>query len=464
MSGNLTVVQNGGTWPWGGSPPVQSVEYRPIGSGSWQHYQLYDVSNNQPMWQTQGYGSSGTYYDIEREVATDQWADKGTDHPHKFAVSSSTTSPGIGNAVTGSVTATSTNKYLHMFTTPGTYIGYMDVWTPFHTSSTPTAFDNTNGQPNIGPITGGNYPSQFTGQTFVFVSSASSTTKLVYNAVSATDGSDGMEFTFNTGSGGTYICHVNAGNDTGNPNSIASPSQTNTGATAPCNAADTCTIYDSNGYYGTFSVPTFNTGSGSGSGSGGGIQTLSGGSTSEIINVSFSKLSDSSIEIGFDWQNISQFQVFTDRGGTVTMGLGNVTGNSGTITGYTGAGVHALTGLNEGDKVWVNNATDSNGDLPVFTNKFIEWSFDSSTTPPSVKAEAFFTSNGGNGFGFNADVGLFESGAVKDTQIYSGNLENMYTEAIKGNYYTVRKPDQSQYGQGYWYFKPSKSGGSHNFW
>jgi len=209
--------------------------------------------------------------------------------------------------------------------------------------------------------------------------------------------------------------------------------------------------------------------SGGGGSSGGGIQTLSGGSDPEIINVQFTKLSDSSISISFDWQNISQYFVFTDRGGTVTNTNLSVTGSNGSISGYTGAGSHALTGLNEGDKVWVANATDADGNLPVFTNKILSWSIDKSTTPITVKVEAFFTNNGGNGFGFNADVGLHLSGlnvnnGIEDTQIHSGNLENMSTDFSYDTTYKVLKPDQSQYGDSFRTAKAPLSRVFRNFW
>jgi len=443
-----------------------AVTYKPIsgGTGTEQIYEMW--GNSQPMHQAQGHAST-TAYNIMRDTANGKWHDSGSDMPAGFEISNSTTHTSATTTTGWTSAATSTNKYLHIYQLNGTYIGYMDVWTPFQSSGSGSSYT----RPTASTITinGGTWSNV----EYRHDSSQDTATASFYELwnppnQSATDHGIELRQTITSGNLTTTL-YPNTDNNTADPYeaSIGNGTKSTSLVLTSGDVGSQIKFFSSGG---TTSIMEFQltasmlwTGSGSGSGSGSGRQTFSSGE-SGIINVEFNKLTDSSIELGFDWQGISVYQVYVDRGGTVTWTQLSLTGSSGTVTGYTGAGAHALTGLNEGDKVWVNNATDADGNLPVFTNKFIEWSYDPTTTPPSVKAEAFFTNNGGNGFGFNADVGLFESGAIKDTQIYSGNLENMFTEAIKGNYYTVLKPDQSQYGQGYWYFKPTKSGGSHNFW
>jgi len=144
--------------------------------------------------------------------------------------------------------------------------------------------------------------------------------------------------------------------------------------------------------------------SGSGSGSGSGRQTFSSGQ-SGIINVEFNKLTDSSIELGFDWQGINVYQVYVDRGGTETWSQHSLTGADGTVTGYTGAGANALTGLNEGDRVWVNNATDADGRLPVYVHSIVEWSKEVVSGTKSVIAKCF----GESGFQFRISNTLGEN-------------------------------------------------------
>jgi len=227
----------------------------------------------------------------------------------------------------------------------------------------------------------------------------------------------------------------------------------------------------SSGNRGTFTHPTITSGSAGGGAPPPGQQI----GTDGITNVQFTKLSDSSIELGFDWQNISTYTVFTDRGGTITSTTPSVTGSSGTVTGYTGSGVHALTGLNEGDRVWVENSVDVNGYLPVYIHYFIDWSYNSSTK--KVIAKAFFQDNGGSGFGQSADVGLalffgstwstgFSLGAaVADPTnwiaTYDGTLKTLTLDANRGTTWGVINVDASQYGSS---FRIPIISTSRNFW
>ena len=213
-------------------------------------------------------------------------------------------------------------------------------------------------------------------------------------------------------------------------------------------------------------------GSGSGSGSGGGIQTLSGGTSPEIINVQFTKLSDDSLQVSFDYQNISHFTMFRQwPSGTAPYNVWSNMGGVGSSGSWSGGGSF-LQSLSEDTKVWVVGSTDADGNMPVYTHRIIDWEIDTTTTPHSMKAKAFFENNGGNGFGFNADVGLHACGpnlstgcGIKDTQIYDGNLQDMSSELVWGTLYKVLKPDNTQYGRAYQYGKTSKSGKvSSNFW
>jgi hypothetical protein len=223
-----------------------------------------------------------------------------------------------------------------------------------------------------------------------------------------------------------------------------------------------------------FQVPSFfggGSGSGSGSGSGGGIQTLSGGTSPEIINVQFTKLSDDSLEVSFDYQNISHFTMFRQwPSGTAPYNVWSNMGGVGTSGSWSGGGSF-LQSLSEDTKVWVVGSTDADGNMPVYTHRILDWEIDTTTTPHSMKVKGFFENNGGNGFGFNADVGLHACGpklstgcGIKDTQIYDGNLQDMSTDLVWGTLYKVLKPDNTQYGRAYQYGKIPKSGGSSNFW
>ena len=260
-------------------------------------------------------------------------------------------------------------------------------------------------------------------------------------------------------------------------NQTADPNGTNAGnPSVACSANDTIKLTDggASGNRGSFTQPTItsaSSGSGSGSGSGGGIQTLSGGTSPEIINVQFTKLSDDSLEVSFDYQNISHFTMFRQwPSGTAPYNVWSNMGGVGTSGSWSGGGSF-LQSLSEDTKVWVVGSTDADGNMPVYTHRILDWEIDKTTTPHSMKVKAFFENNGGNGFGFNADVGLHACGpklstgcGIKDTQIYDGNLQEMSSELVWGTLYKVLKPDNTQYGRAYQYGKISKSGGSSNFW
>ena len=150
MSGNLTLDQNGATWVWGQSN-VNNVEFRPVpgGSGTMQTYSMYHVDNSQWMWQTQGYTAAQATsfpYDIQRDTSNDFWSDLGGDAPGYFKLDSSTTAPAASSATVATTPqqATSTDKYLHMFTGGSIYMGYVDVWTPFHSSGSGSGGGNIN--------------------------------------------------------------------------------------------------------------------------------------------------------------------------------------------------------------------------------------------------------------------------------------------------------------------------------
>ncbi len=133
---NINVVQTNGV-TWGNI----NIEWKPIsgGSGTRQRYQMWDATLSQPMWQTQGHGTAGDWYDIERGTTgaeLNDWFDLGVGHPGLFASNSSTAVPSTGILSYGSL-ITSTNIYLHIFDGNGNYIGYSDMWTPFQA---PTPF------------------------------------------------------------------------------------------------------------------------------------------------------------------------------------------------------------------------------------------------------------------------------------------------------------------------------------
>lgn len=121
---------------------------------------------------------------------------------------------------------------------------------------------------------------------------------------------------------------------------------------------------------------------GGGGGGGGGGGFLSNNPL--IENVYFAKNSDSSIALGFDWENISSYKVWVDRAGTITTHELFLTGSSGSITGYTGSGANALNNLGEGDKVWLTRG--NNDDTIVdgygsignpYSHQIVVWSKDS---------------------------------------------------------------------------------------
>ena len=133
---NLTLVQNGATWPWDSN--TSSVEFRPISGQTtpWQRYQMFNVTQNQPMWEYQGYSSASNGYDIQRNTSNDTWADDGTDYPSHFVVTGSTTQP-TGQTTGGTYQVNNNNKYLHIFIGTGSnhYVGYIDAWTSFQSGS-----------------------------------------------------------------------------------------------------------------------------------------------------------------------------------------------------------------------------------------------------------------------------------------------------------------------------------------
>ena len=146
----LTVHQNGGGWPWTNIPPViTSVEFKPLAGAvntNGQRYHMWDATTSpgQSMYFSQGGSAGTTHYDIERNTQTDEWYDMHSDSPMTFEWSSSTTNPitpqspgtttGGANVLIGTANGT-TNKYLHMFTSWNAYIGYIDTWSSFHTTT-----------------------------------------------------------------------------------------------------------------------------------------------------------------------------------------------------------------------------------------------------------------------------------------------------------------------------------------
>ncbi len=113
-----------------------SVSYTPItgGSGTDQFYQMWNSSSNEAMYVSQG-ATPADLYDIKRDTSNGKWSDVGSGLPTQFEVSSST-SPSTPQTTSGWTNApTSSDKYLHIFAANGNHIGYIDVWTPFQSSS-----------------------------------------------------------------------------------------------------------------------------------------------------------------------------------------------------------------------------------------------------------------------------------------------------------------------------------------
>lgn len=148
---NLTLVENGATWPWNDNN-ITGVEFQPVSGAAtgWQRYQMYITNLNQAMHAYQSHSSS-IAYDIKRNTSNDEWADEGTDNPSHFVISSSTTQPS-SPTTGGTFAASSSNKYLHLFigTASQHYAGYIEVWTPFHSGS------GSGG--GIGTLSGGTAP------------------------------------------------------------------------------------------------------------------------------------------------------------------------------------------------------------------------------------------------------------------------------------------------------------------
>lgn len=189
---------------------------------------------------------------------------------------------------------------------------------------------------------------------------------------------------------------------------------------------------------------------------GGPVNTLSGGSSPEIKDITFTKASDTIVYLAFNWQNINTAFLFVDSGGTVTqtnIALGGQ-GQSGSV-GSSGF----LTNMQDGDKVWIAN-TDT-VDSP-YIHKYVEWSYDRFTK--KVIAKAFFVHNGGSGFGQNADVALVRMltstyGAVSLLEAqadptngfanHNGTLKTLTLDAKPGSRWAISNIDTSQYGSSY---------------
>ena len=189
------------------------------------------------------------------------------------------------------------------------------------------------------------------------------------------------------------------------------------------------------------------------SSSSGGANTLSGGSSPEIADVAFIKVTDTIVYLSFNWQNLNTAFLFVDSGGTVTqtnISLGGQ-GQSGTV-----ASSGFLTNMSEGDRAWIAN-TDAE-----YIHKIVEWSYDRSTK--KVVAKAFFVDNGGNGFGQNADVALvrmmtptYGAFSLLDAQAdptngyanHDGTLKTLTLDAKPGSRWAITNIDTSQYGSSY---------------
>lgn len=198
-------------------------------------------------------------------------------------------------------------------------------------------------------------------------------------------------------------------------------------------------------------------GSGSGSGSGGGINTLSGGSSPEIKDITFTNASDTIVYLAFNWQNVSTAYLFVDRGGTVTqtnISLGGL-GQSGSV-GSSGF----LTNMQDGDKIWIANTELVNN---PHIHRFIDWSYDKATG--KVTAKAFFIDDGGNGFNQNADVALARIFGATYNHGYSlyeaqqdptggftdhdGTLKTLTLDAPPGSRWAITRGNTHQYGTGF---------------
>ena len=208
-----------------------------------------------------------------------------------------------------------------------------------------------------------------------------------------------------------------------------------------------------------------NTYSGSSGGSGGG-GFLS--NSPKIENITFTKTSDVSFNLSFDWENISSYTVTNSRNGVVQTVSANLSGSSGSENGPI-----SLT-CQDGDLLWVHGNYNNNslehhpneygGQANPYVFRFVNFSIAGTTLTMST----FF--HGSTGLNNDADFRVWDPDAQSWVRLgyvnYDGNLQTQtVTPFERGKvYYIVDRSTGNDYGTRYVAPGTGRRCRGRNFW
>ena len=194
---------------------------------------------------------------------------------------------------------------------------------------------------------------------------------------------------------------------------------------------------------GSFPNPYYDSSWSSGGGGGGFLSN-----NPKIENLTFTKTSDVSFSVSFDWENLSSYTVTNSRNGVLQTASGNLSGSSGSESSP------ISLSCQDGDLLWIHGDTNydplglgSQGHPYVF--RFVNFSISGTTLTMST----FF--HGSTGLNNDADFRVWDPSPQSWVRLgyvnYDGNLQtDTVTPFERGKeYYIVDRSTGNDYGSRY---------------
>lgn len=216
-------------------------------------------------------------------------------------------------------------------------------------------------------------------------------------------------------------------------------------------------------YWNSFQMSGWSGGSSGGSGGGGFLSN-----SPKIENITFTKTSDVSFNLSFDWENISSYTVTNSRNGVVQTVSANLSGSSGSENGP------ISLSCQDGDLLWVHGNYNNNslehhpneygGQANPYVFRFVNFSIAGTTLTMST----FF--HGSTGLNNDADFRVWDPDAQAWVRLgyvnYDGNLQTQtVTPFERGKvYYIVDRSTGNDYGTRYVAPGTGRRCRGRNFW
>lgn len=192
----------------------------------------------------------------------------------------------------------------------------------------------------------------------------------------------------------------------------------------------------------------------------GGVNASSGGggggflsTNPKIENLTFTKTSDSSVDVSFDWENIGSYTITNSRAGVPQTVSANLSGSSGTENGSV-----SLT-CQEGDLLWIhgnynNNSLEHHPSIyGSQSNPYVFRVVNFSVSGTTLTATTFFS--GSTGLNNDADFRVWDPDVQSWNRLdyinYDGTLQTKtVTPFTRGHiYYVVDRSTGNDYGMRY---------------